>query len=242
MLKNTPTIFIIIFFILAPSGVCAGEPASIGIVEERYPDGTHKVWGRVEELPGGIRKRIDIWTFWFPNGNIKAQGQFRSGEMPGEMGETGIPIDGRDGLWSFWHQNGHKRQEAFYSRGKLNGAFKSWFENGEQEATGNYVDDRKHGKWSIWWDNEHKRFSCFFVEGRENGKVQFWHENGQASVRGTFRDGLKEGKFTYWYPDGTKMATGNFVRGKREGRWLEWGRDGKLKRALSYNAGRQIGR
>ena len=158
------SVYILTFFILASGGSFADEPASIGVVEERYPDGTHKIWGRVEELPDGVRKRIEIWTFWFPDGNINAQGQFHSGEMPGESGETGIPINGRDGLWSFWYPNGSKRQEIFYSQGKQNGAFKSWFENGTEEATGTYLSGKKHGKWTIWWDNGHRRFTGFLPD------------------------------------------------------------------------------
>ena len=38
-----------------------------------------------------------------------------------------------DKLYTEWHENGHKEREENWKDGKLEGAFVSWYENGQEK-------------------------------------------------------------------------------------------------------------
>ena len=51
------------------------------------------------------------WNFYYENGKIKGSGQYFEGDGS-NLGDTGIPRNGRTNMWEFWYENGQKSQKG----------------------------------------------------------------------------------------------------------------------------------
>ncbi|MBI5508596.1 MAG: hypothetical protein HY903_07575 [Deltaproteobacteria bacterium] len=107
---------------------CRERPAP---TEERYADGSRKARGVWAPGDDG-RRRVGQWTFWYPNGQKKAEGDYAFGRDDGRLDELGIPVDGQRGEWLGWYENG---QRAFAYRldgdGRHVGLSQRWHKNGK---------------------------------------------------------------------------------------------------------------
>lgn len=55
---------------------------------------------------------------------------------------------------TYYHENGEVAQTGFFTlKGKLQGEWKSFDENGKKIAVGNYENGKKVGKWFFWESN-----------------------------------------------------------------------------------------
>jgi antitoxin component YwqK of YwqJK toxin-antitoxin module len=75
------------------------------------------------------------WKFYYNSGKIKGSGKFLNSDG-GNIGSTGMPINGREGVWVLYHENGKKSQESSYVQGKTEGKFISYHQNGNKEREG----------------------------------------------------------------------------------------------------------
>ena len=125
------------------------------------------------------------------------------------------------------------------------GAYESFFENGEKEAKGNYVDGRRDGKWTFRWENGERRASGRFTEGQRSGKWVFFKEDGSDDIlrsgkwdyvserdedgrgfQGALLDKAKHGTWTYFRAGGQVLCEGEYIRGSVMGPWILWHADG----------------
>ena len=88
------------------------------------------------------------WTYYWNNGNIKAEGIFISGNGGKKNTITKIPTIGRDGQWISWYKNGKKWSEIYFTDGKKHGSQINWYDNGQKELHGYYEDDIPVKTWS----------------------------------------------------------------------------------------------
>ncbi len=122
------------------AALCAGLLlcACLKHVERRWPADTPRFEGEVSRLDG---TREGLWTFWFPNGQLREQGRYAHGQ--------------RVGPWKQWHANGRARsagaRAADPARGDSprEGYWRFWFENGELESQGVFVRGLREGHWDF---------------------------------------------------------------------------------------------
>ena len=72
---------------------------TFGLKIEYYKTGQKKSQGIL--IDG---KREGRWTYWFPNGNIWSEGEFKNGQS--------------EGMFTIYKSNGEKFVESFYKNGK----------------------------------------------------------------------------------------------------------------------------
>lgn len=84
----------------------------------------------------GTPVKHGTWTSWFPNGQLRLQGQYHKDEPAGQF--------------TWWHENGQKSLVAIYKDGKKHGAWTWWHPNGIKSIQGEYVNDSPASKW-LWW-------------------------------------------------------------------------------------------
>lgn len=143
---------------------------------------------RDEEFIEG--RKVTITTSEFPSGKKKTQLQSLDAKMV---------LSEPDDWWAAKPAKYEPEGEPYRS-----GPFAAWYENGQLEMQGQYIDDKREGQF-IWW-----------------------HSNGQKRVVGQFKDDLKEGNWVWWHPNGMKMAEGNYREDREVGLWLKWDDNGKI--------------
>lgn len=85
--------------------------------------------------------------------------------------------------------DGQKSMEGNFIDGKMNGTWRSWYENGKLEREENYVDN--------------------FLEGKQS----FWHENGELSKESWYKAGKLHGKESMWDEEGNLVSSVEYVNG-----------------------------
>jgi antitoxin component YwqK of YwqJK toxin-antitoxin module len=101
--------------------------------EEKYPNGALKSRGYVKQDAEKNYVLAGLWTYWYPNGQKEAEGEYRDAKESGARGDTGILKDGRQGSWIFWYENGQKKEERTFKADKLEGPSTLWYENGRKK-------------------------------------------------------------------------------------------------------------
>jgi antitoxin component YwqK of YwqJK toxin-antitoxin module len=94
-------------------------------------------------------------------------------------------------------------------------------------------EDQRHGRWRTWYSNGQMEATGFFQFGRESGDFTWWHAHGQEAVKGTYVDGRPDGKWTWWHPNGQKATDGQYSHGEMVGLWRTWADDGQLVQRVS---------
>lgn len=136
---------------------------------------------------------------------------------------------------------------AFYRRDTpddYSGNSIEWYENGQKESEGLYVDGYKFGKWTKWYENGQKEDEGEYNEfGYASGFWTEYYENGQKKSCGNYDNGYKIGNWITWQCDcGQKRTEGEYdEEGLRTGVWTEWSCSGKKKSEGKYIEGEKIG-
>jgi len=71
----------------------------------------------------------------------------------------------------------------------------------------------KHGFFRKWFDNGQVEWEGEFVNGFIQGKVSSWYRNGQLHFAGNYDHGMQDGPCTYWNDDGTLNYRADFESG-----------------------------
>jgi len=129
-------------------------------------------------------KMFGIWRFYYPNGNMKDSGFMKEDKLIG--------------VWKTWYEDGTLMAEYNYADSISpiqttlsqynehisirSGPFKSWYQNGKEEAKGIFQNNIKVGTWEWYHENgnlatteEYKKgqlvdLKCFDTTGKENGE------------------------------------------------------------------------
>jgi antitoxin component YwqK of YwqJK toxin-antitoxin module len=75
----------------------------------------------------------------------------------------------------------------------------------------------KDGAYQTWYPNGQRKELATMSAGREHGLVQQWFPNGQPYMLYTARRGLKEGAAFRWYSNGMLAAQEQYVADKEDG-------------------------
>lgn len=73
---------------------------------------------------------------------------------------------------------GQKSMEGRFVDGKMNGTWRSWYENGQLQREENYVDNFMEGKQSFWYESGKMRKESWYKAGKLHGKETMWDEEG----------------------------------------------------------------
>ena len=97
------------------------------------------------------------------------------------------------------HPNGEKKSSGYiFGKNVRVGEWTFWYESGQKESEGRYVDHQKDGPWT------------------------FYHENGKKDAEGEYKEGQREGEWTAWNETGEKESEGAYEADRREGEWATW--------------------
>ncbi|GEM_PF-565425 len=209
--------------------------------EEKYPNGSLKSRGHVRQDADKNHVLVGLWTYWFPNGQKEAEGDYRNGREGGKRGDTGLLVDGRNGPWTIWYENGQKRSASTYQDGKQEGVWTAWYESGQKKEEGRYEDGKQEGVWIAWYENGQKKEEGTFKDDKLDGRFRTWHENGRKRQESSLKAGKLDGPSTVWYENGQKEEESTFKDDELDGPSTTWYENGQNKVAATFAHGGIVG-
>jgi len=109
----------------------------------------------------------------------------------------------RDGKWVSYYDNGQKKAEENYKDGVEFGIEFMWYENGQKWFEGNMKDGKLDGLASRWYENGQKKSEITFKDGVIDGLASQWYENGQKKLEVIYKDGEDVNYIGLWNEDGS---------------------------------------
>ena len=144
------------------------------------------LWYSYYERKEGERGYIDIEEdLGFEEGYNKI---FNS--VSGLLRYEGNINKGKDeGFWKYFHQNGKIECEGNYIEGKREGLWKYFRETGQLEIEKNYIEGKEEGLWKSFHENGQLNEEGNYIKGEQEGLWKSFHENGQLKKEGVYEEG-----------------------------------------------------
>lgn len=115
----------------------------------------------------------------------------------------------------------------------LDGAYISYYLNGNIKSKGQYKNNKPSGKWYYYFENEKLKMESDL--SKEKGTYwKYYFENGNVSQEGMLLDEKKNGFWQFYYESGQLKSKGFYNDGKREGNWNIYYEDKTLKAQAIY--------
>ena len=92
---------------------------------------------------------------------------------------------------------------AAYCSGPPDGPYETYYENGQLQEKGTFVDGELHGPAEGYYENGQLEGKGTYVAGERDGPAELYHENGQLQGIGTYNMGEKCGE---WIEDGEPVT------------------------------------
>jgi TonB family protein len=96
----------------------------------------------------------------------------------------------RQGPATYWFDNGNLQSSGEYVQGKSEGQWKKYdFASGKLSAVGNYSKGRKSGRWLEYGKGETLRGEYNYESGKKNGPFYQYDSLGNITREGVYKDG-----------------------------------------------------
>ncbi len=110
---------------------------------------------------------------------------------------------------SLEERNDQEGNEVYFQPNEsesFSGWVKKMYDSGQVQALGHFKKGKKDGPYTEWHENGKKSVEATFKDGEPVGLWTRWHENGQKQIEATFKDGERvSGK--YWNSEGEEVET-----------------------------------
>jgi len=141
----------------------------------------------------------------------------------------------------------------------MTGVWNGWFENGNQDYTGEYKEGSEDGVWEHFYENRQQELiETYFVKSRvsknylkddelsvdcsyneilvsvQEGPHYSWYSNGKPKDEGSYTDNIQDGEWIFYYETGNKMYQQTFVKGRINGKVTSWYAIGTLESEKNY--------
>ena len=92
----------------------------------------------------------------------------------------------------------------------------------------NYKKGKKDGLFTIWWDNGQKHSEGTYKDGKIDGLETWYYKNGPKETETIYKNGKKDGLDIWYYENGQKKEETTFKYGKEISK-KRWNEDGSVK-------------
>jgi antitoxin component YwqK of YwqJK toxin-antitoxin module len=199
----------------------------------KYEDGKVTSEGNYE-----LDRPTGPWETYYINGVKSSSGSYKNGELVG--------------AWHYWYENNQKSSElsiddegnvltlnTWNENGKpeiMNGAglYKSLFDDGTIQQSGNMKDGKRSGIWITNHANGKKQEEGYYKDAvyyvsntwtpegeprvvNGTGTYETYHEDGAINETGLIQDGLRNAKWVSYLPNHSVSVDYTYVNGKLEG-------------------------
>ncbi len=210
--------------IVTGEGIVKEDGSRDGHWKDLYPDGSIKAEGDYKD-----GKQIGEWKYYYSNGKLEQDGKFTNA---GKF----------HGTWKWYYDSGQLMREEEYDNGLKDGMHTEYNENGKMVEEGEYIKDLEDGPWFTTIGDYLERGT--YRDGLKNGKwvsYQLTSANSKTdsvlSFSGSFVEDNPDGKHIYYWDNGKVKDEGFYLMGKKEGDWIKYEYDGTPFLVITYRNG-----
>jgi antitoxin component YwqK of YwqJK toxin-antitoxin module/Tfp pilus assembly protein PilF len=185
-----------------------------------YSDGL--LQGKGELMSDG-KTYIGSWTFYYPQGNIRATGQFN---------ETG-----RNGNWTYYYFSGKLKALEIYKSGKLSGKQLYYSEHGLLTYEELFLNGQQDGLQKAYFNNGNLFTATMYKLGKMDGEFKEFYSSGQPNAVTRYSNDVFSGPFTTYFNSGQIKGSGNYLNGSMDGPYKEFYENGQLSSEGIYKKG-----
>ena len=106
-------------------------------------------------------------------------------------------LSGEGSRWGQWNKEQPIKDgnpiNQYDNEGIKQGYWETYWENGEIESKGNYVNNIQDGYWEDYWSNGGLYYKGSFKNGRVDGPWEYYNRNGNISSKYNYSNGKKNG-------------------------------------------------
>lgn len=125
-------------------------------------------------------------------------------------------------------------------KGKRNGEFKRYYENGGLDTYCVYHNDTIVGEEVMYLPNGTKTQIFTYKNGKRNGAHTAYHINGEVKIEGGFKDDMFDGQWIYYDERGVVVGEGAFKSGR--GDVIFYDQNGQKARLTHYENNKKDGK
>ena len=182
---------------------------------------------------------IGKWTRWQNTGTVSSIGRF----IPDTSSKRQFRVL-RHGKQIQFFNTGKPSEISYYNKGKSNGRFTEWYENGQKKTEIDYCDNVQCGVHKTWQSNgdlkENYNFVSKYDSSRKSmtafldGKYEQYYENGKIKRIGIYRIGKANGLFIDYHQNGKESFRATYQNGLLSGKVVSSNMQGQIVRSESY--------
>jgi antitoxin component YwqK of YwqJK toxin-antitoxin module len=121
----------------------------------------------------------------------------------------------------------------------LNGVFYTFYNNGNAETIGQYLNNKKSGLWLTYYEDGKLNDSTYYLNNAKSNSYSFYSSGKTKSI--IILDSLGTGAFTDYYETGAIRQTGSYSKSVwKEGAWIYYYPDGKISFVENYHDDKRI--
>jgi antitoxin component YwqK of YwqJK toxin-antitoxin module len=183
--------------------------------------------------------RIEREVARFSDNHLEADGMYREYYPDGQLFVEGQFRRGRQqGEWTYYFENGKVNRKAVFADGKPDGTREIYRDDGTLAAKRSFRDGQREGEWIIYDKSGTKPLrEEYYANGEPDGVWKVWHPNGELKQQISLKQGQRHGTSTEWAENGEKRAEVNYVDGKLHGTFTRFLPDGR-KIVQQYEEGK----
>jgi hypothetical protein len=121
-------------------------------------------------------------------------------------------------------------------KGKLEGRFATFYDNGKKAEEGEYHDNLAVGIWTAWFADGKKQLETSYEAGEKSGLETEWYPSGNIKSQREYKAGKREGLTTIWDEAGQKRTAMTYKNAKPHGKEVRWDESGKVAKVIDHGS------
>jgi antitoxin component YwqK of YwqJK toxin-antitoxin module len=160
----------------------------------------------------------EIKRDYYPNGNIKSIASYYN-DLPDGV-RRDYDINGKI-IASYIFKDGILEATGIIDeKGKYQGKWYYFYENGNVYETGNYRNSLKVGEWIVYDTLGNIIEKMEYLNGILEGEYVIYYENGNIKRKIPYEDGMANGEYVEYDINGELIAKGKLSHDERTGKWI----------------------
>ena len=119
-------------------------------------------------------------------------------------------------------------------KGKLEGRFAKFHENGKKAEEGEYKNNLAVGIWTAWSADGQKQTESSYENGAKAGLETEWYPGGKIKSQREFKAGKRDGLTTIWDESGRKRTAMTYKDAKARGVEVRWDESGAVAKVINH--------